>query len=309
LKPKKIKMILKIKSGLSQKQKLMLIGFVLVMTLSLAISYIINQSTKPSQAKSLNQTTLVSSILSQSSSSSKSLTSLSSSIRSSSSSLVSSSSSSEIPKPVEEKPKEEIKPEPIIERITKIDPPVIVEPEPVKPIQVKTQEPVYIPPKPKIEEVLQPKIENPVLEPKPIVVEQSVIEPPKPNIFFSSNTCNQSMINELLSLVNNHRLANDVGTLRLATDLNNVACSHAQWMNQTGNFSHTGKDGTNPYQRCERAGTVCWAENVAYDTETSAYNMFEMYKNSPGHNKNMLNPDYIEVGLAFDGIYNAQEFR
>lgn len=298
-------MILKINSGVSRKQKLMLVGFVLLVTLSLVVSYIINQSTKPSKANSSSQKIATSSILIKSSSSSSSIANSSlSSTPSSSSSIISSSPSSEVPKLEEVKPKEEIKPEPIIEKITKKDPVSISVALPIKYDPIKIQEPV---------EVLQPKIEPPTPKPEPIpepvVIQQPVAEQPKPSISFSSNTCNQGMIYELLSLVNSHRLANGVGTLTLAADLNNVACSHAQWMNETGNFSHTGKDGTNPYQRCDRAGTVCWAENVAYDTQPSAYNMFEMYKNSPGHNKNMLNPEYIEIGLAFEGIYNAQEFR
>jgi uncharacterized protein YkwD len=307
-------MILKITSGLSKKQKFIIIGFVLVIALSLVVSFLINQNTKPSKAKSPNQITVISSISSASIDSISSTSSSYISVILSSSSTIQSSSSSEIPKPTEEKPKEEpkkeeIKAEQIIEKITKIDPPVVVEPEPPKPIPVKTPEPIYdVPPAPKVEPT-QPKIEAPAPEPEPVYVPPPAPEPPKLNFSFSSNTCDQSMIYELLSLVNNHRLANDLGTVTLAGDLNNVACSHAQWMNETGNFSHAGKDGTNPYQRCQRAGTVCWAENVAYDTVTTAYNMFEMYKNSPGHNKNMLNPDYTEIGLAFEGIYNAQVFR
>jgi uncharacterized protein YkwD len=309
-------MILKITSGLPKKQKFIIIGFVLVITLSLVVSYLINQNTKPSKAKSPNQITVISSISSVSidlkSSTNTSSSSILSSL-SSSSSTIQSSSSSETPKPAEEKPKEEpkkeeIKPEQIIEKITKIDSPVVVELELAKPIPVKIPEPVYVPPAPKVE-APQPKIDVPAPEPEPVYVPPPTPELPKPTLSFSSNTCDQSMVYELLSLVNNHRLANDLGTVALAGDLNNVACSHAQWMNETSNFSHTGKDGTNPYQRCQRAGTVCWAENVAYSTAPSTYGMFEMYKNSPGHNKNMLNPDYSEIGLAFGGIYNAQVFR
>jgi uncharacterized protein YkwD len=305
-------MILKITTGMSKKQKFIIIGFTIAVVLSLAVSYIINQNIKPSKAKSPSQIVLQSSIFISSS------TSVSSFSKSSSSSIVSSSlvaisSSSVTLIAVEEKPKEEekkveVKAEQIIEKITKIDPPIIVEPEPPKPIPVKIPEPVYVPPAPKIE-VPQPKIEPPTPEPEPVYVPPPAPEPPKPTFSFSSNNCDQGMVEELLSLVNNHRLVNNLGTVRLADDLNNVACSHAQWMNETGNFSHTGKDGTNPYQRCQRASTVCWAENVAYDSQVSAYNVFELYKNSPGHNKNMLNPEYTEIGLAFDGIYNAQLFR
>jgi uncharacterized protein YkwD len=303
------KMILKITSGISKKQKLTILGFVLLIALSLVISYLINQSTKPSKANSPSQVIATSSILIKSESSSTSITNSSlSSTQSLSSSIISSSSSSEAPKLEKEKPKEEIKPELIIEKITKIDTPIIPKPELIKTAPIKIQEPVYETQTPEVV-VPQPKIETPTPKPEPVVIQQPVVEKPKPTISFSSNTCNQGMIYELLNLVNDHRLANGAGTLTLAADLNNVACSHAQWMNETGNFSHTGKDGTNPYQRCDRAGTVCWAENVAYDSQIDVQNIFEMYKNSPGHNKNMINPEYTEIGLAFEGIYNAQVFR
>lgn len=292
-------MILKIASGLSKKQKYTIVGIVILSTFLLTLSYIVNQTNKNSQAAIILPLT-GGATSSSISSSSKNITSSSSSVKSSenisSSVISSSSSSSEIPKPELIKT-EEVRLEQIIEKIKEAPAPVIYETP--KPIQ-----PVYIPP------VLE--------QPKPVIVETpkpvEVIQPPapavvEPQLSFSSNSCNQGMVYNLLSLLNNHRLANGAGPLTLAGDLNGVACSHAQWMSETGNFSHTGKDGTNPYQRCDRAGTVCWAENVAFDTELTAESIFELYKNSPGHNKNMLNPEYTEVGLAFAGVYNAQEFR
>jgi uncharacterized protein YkwD len=292
-------MILKVANGLSKKQKFLLVGFTILTVLSLTVSYIINQNNKASNASIIISTSSSISSISNSSLSSSSISSPSSSSSLISSSSVSTSSTSELPKVPEEKLKEVANPEPIIQKITTQDPVVFVPPTP-KPI---IQKPVYTPPV----VVETPKPEPIVEQPKPVEVTSPPA--PKPTLSFSSSSCNQSMVYDLLSLLNNHRMANGLGTLTLAGDLNGVACSHAQWMSETGNFSHTGKDGTNPYQRCERAGTVCWAENVAYDTEVTAVNIFELYKNSPGHNKNMLNPEYTEVGLAFAGIYNAQEFR
>ena len=48
-----------------------------------------------------------------------------------------------------------------------------------------------------------------------------------------------------------------------------------------------------------------YAENIAYG-QTSAYEVFEAWKNSSGHYKNMMNPDYRTFGAALyytDGGY------
>lgn len=301
-------MILKITSGLSKKQKYTIIGLLIFTTLSLAISYLVNQTNKNSQAAIILPLTggLASS------SSTKQLSSInissssivvSSSVLSSSSAMV--SSSSETLKTAEEKPKEQLPPEKEQPKFTVPEPEVKITPPQKILLKPKAPEVVYEQP------IIIPVIPEPKVEaPQPIVEKiVPVIETPKPSVSFSSNSCDQSLVYQLLDLVNNHRVANGSGRVTLAGDLNGVACSHATWMNETGTFSHTGKDGTNPYQRCERAGTVCWAENVAFDSELTAQNIFELYKNSPGHNKNMLNPEYTEIGLAFAGVYNAQEFR
>ena len=302
-------MILKLTSGLSKRQKYTIIGLLIFTTLSLAISFIVNQANKNSQAAIILPLTggLVSTL------STKQLSSISTSSISTvtsssvlSSSSVAISSSSETPKIVEEKLKEELPPEK--EQVKFTAPEATVKITPPQKILLKPKAPEVVYEQPKVEPIFipEPKVEVPQLIVEKIV---PVIETPKLSISFSSNSCDQSLVYQLLDLVNDHRVANGSGIVTLAGDLNGVACSHAMWMNDTGTFSHTGKDGTNPYQRCERAGTVCWAENVAYNSELTALNIFELYKNSPGHNKNMINPEYTEIGLAFAGVYNAQVFR
>jgi uncharacterized protein YkwD len=126
---------------------------------------------------------------------------------------------------------------------------------------------------------------------------------------FISNQCNFDNQKEMLSLVNNYRKENGVGELSLSQELSEVICSHTNWMLSTKNFSHKGKDATNPFQRCKKANTICWAENLAFATDPSTPLFFDLYKNSRSHQKNILNPDYIEIGIADSEIYNGQIFR
>lgn len=144
-----------------------------------------------------------------------------------------------------------------------------------------------------------------VVQPKPVKVEPKPLDNTK---FFNPN-CDYSKALEMLRLVNEYRVSQGVGSLRLSGELNNVSCAHVKWMNATGNFSHTGVDGTDPFQRCEKAGTYCNAENVAFNSTGSLRAMFEQFKSSPGHNTNMLEPEYTEIGVGFENIYVGQVFR
>lgn len=228
-------------------------------------------------------------------------------------------SSSLVISSIVENPKPEPKPEPkiieepkleipaqIIETQTNIEP-VIIAPKP---------QPVVIAPKvveviqPAIEVAIEPKIsEQPAPKPQPIP--EPVVEQPKPvaSDLFSVSGCDQNLANQMLALVNRHRADNNANPLSLSNQLTNIGCAHSRWMTATGTFSHTGRDGTNPFERCQKAGSYCYAENVAYNTIPNVQDLFDQFKNSPGHNINMLDPNFVEIGIAFDGIYVSQVFR
>lgn len=126
---------------------------------------------------------------------------------------------------------------------------------------------------------------------------------------FSSDQCNFGNQKEMLNLINNYRNENGVSELSLSQQLSEIICSHTNWMLDTKKFSHRGKEGANPFQRCKKANTLCWAENIAYATSPTTELFFDLYVNSPSHKKNILNPDYTEVGIADSEIYNGQIFR
>lgn len=126
---------------------------------------------------------------------------------------------------------------------------------------------------------------------------------------FISNQCNFDNQNEILSLINDYRKENGVGELSLSQQLSKIICSHTNWMSDTKNFSHKGKDSTNAFERCRKANTECWAENIAFATKPSTKLFFDLYINSASHKKNILNSDYTEIGIADSGIFNGHIFR
>jgi len=79
-------------------------------------------------------------------------------------------------------------------------------------------------------------------------------------------------------------------------------------------FSHTRPDGSDCFTVLKQFGLiyhVC-GENIAYGTNLSPAGAMRLWTNSPGHYKNMVKPDFREVGLAChvsgDLIYWVQLF-
>ena len=120
-----------------------------------------------------------------------------------------------------------------------------------------------------------------------------------------------------LSIINNYRSAQGLGTLALDPQLNGVALWMANDMASKDYFSHTDSLGRDPFLRMDQMGYAynTWrGENLVAGTE-GAQAAFEMWTGSPGHNVNMLGEHYTVIGIArkFDagstfGWYWATEF-
>ena len=79
-------------------------------------------------------------------------------------------------------------------------------------------------------------------------------------------------------------------------------------------FSHTRPDGSSCFTVLKEFGLIysrC-GENIAMGTDLSPRGATELWINSPGHYKNMVTPDFREIGLACyrigDTIYWVQLF-
>ncbi len=108
-----------------------------------------------------------------------------------------------------------------------------------------------------------------------------------------------------LSLINSYRQQNGVGTLAEDQNLTNAACWLAIDLDING-FSHTDSQGRGMSQRLTDFGVSgSRAENIYYTTYgSSAEEAFTEWKESDGHNTNMLNGTYTRIGIGRANIGN-----
>ena len=107
-----------------------------------------------------------------------------------------------------------------------------------------------------------------------------------------------------LVLINNYRAQNGLGALTACTSLNRAAQGHSEDMRDQNYFSHTGLDGSSPWDRaCEACYDLgcgpqtAMAENIAAGN-SGAQGTFDQWKNSPGHNANMLGSSFKVLGIG-----------
>ncbi|RYF73674.1 MAG: CAP domain-containing protein [Cytophagaceae bacterium] len=88
--------------------------------------------------------------------------------------------------------------------------------------------------------------------------------------------------------------------LALNTKLNTASDKFALDMATYNYFSHTGRDGSQPWDRMTREGYI-WrtaGENIAAGY-TTARTVVDGWLKSPGHCANIMNPSFKEVGVGY----------
>ena len=106
---------------------------------------------------------------------------------------------------------------------------------------------------------------------------------------------------EVLVLVNRERSRASCPAVHRDDRLHSAARGHSVDMAEHNTMSHTGSDGSSPWQRAERAGyDDAIGENVAYGYRTPAAVM-DGWMGSSGHRANILNcaARALGVGLAY----------
>lgn len=100
-------------------------------------------------------------------------------------------------------------------------------------------------------------------------------------------------------LINQYRKQNGLKPLKLNAELSNAAKNHSRDLAKWDRISHFGSDGSNPWDRVKRAGynARLAAENVGTGQATID-EVFKGWKESPGHNKNLLLADAEHMGIA-----------
>jgi Ca2+-binding RTX toxin-like protein len=113
-------------------------------------------------------------------------------------------------------------------------------------------------------------------------------------------TTNLAFVNRVLELTNQFRSQNNLGALQLNVELNATAQAHSTDMAQQDYFSHTGKNGSQPWDRAKLVGYEArsMGENIAAGYTTPEA-VVQGWINSPGHRANLLNSSFTELGVGY----------
>jgi uncharacterized protein YkwD len=105
-------------------------------------------------------------------------------------------------------------------------------------------------------------------------------------------------------MINQERANQGMAALVISSQLTAAARQHSRDMACNNFFSHTGSDGSSPFQRISWAGFSysAAAENI-YGGSSTPQQVFISWMNSPGHRSNMLNPVYTHIGVGY--MYTA----
>ena len=100
-------------------------------------------------------------------------------------------------------------------------------------------------------------------------------------------------------LINQYRRDKGLKPLKLNAELTKAAKAQARDLARWDRISHYGSDGSNPWDRVKRAGYKARlaAENVGTG-QISFQEVLRGWKDSPGHNKNLLISDAEHMGIA-----------
>ncbi len=100
-------------------------------------------------------------------------------------------------------------------------------------------------------------------------------------------------------LINAYRREKGLKPLRLDATLTAAAKNHSRDLAKWDRISHFGSDGSNPWDRVKRSGynAKLAAENVGTG-QVSFEEVLKGWKESPGHNKNLLLADADHMGIA-----------
>lgn len=136
-------------------------------------------------------------------------------------------------------------------------------------------------------------------------------------IFYASNMASANdfnMENEAVYLLNVLREEHGLQPLSWNPSSNLQQAAELRAMELKEYFSHTRPDGSSCFTVLEEFGLRyrnC-GENIAYGTNLGPQGVTKMWINSPGHYKNMITPEFEEIGLACyrvdDIVYWVQLF-
>jgi uncharacterized protein YkwD len=123
----------------------------------------------------------------------------------------------------------------------------------------------------------------------------------------------------LLVQINAVRQAHALNQLKTSTPLSVAAAQHTAEMGQAGYFAHASLNHTPFWRRIERSypssGFLSWdvGENLLYVApDVAAAKAISLWMHSPEHRKILLDPSWLEIGIATrhfnsaPGLYNDE---
>jgi uncharacterized protein YkwD len=110
----------------------------------------------------------------------------------------------------------------------------------------------------------------------------------------------QDVAGDLLGRINALRASLGLSGYRLNGALSAAAQSHAQWMAETGQVSHTQPNGSTPTTRAAAAGYPgAWvSENIYAGSNAGPDAAWGFWINSPIHYRGLTNASYDEIGIG-----------
>ena len=142
----------------------------------------------------------------------------------------------------------------------------------------------------------------------------------------SNKEFKDSLIHEMFELVNSYRISKKLHTLIWDKKLQKSCKKHSMYQAYENKLCHFQYNKKNPYYtgKYHTDRSKCKSENclVRYEFNSKDYNpwnkkiksakeialeMFIQWKNSPGHNKNMLDPNWNYFAFDYYGYVDIQK--
>lgn len=153
-----------------------------------------------------------------------------------------------------------------------------------------------------------------IIQANPSISNPNMIYPGQTIQIPGQNSNQQSMEQQVVSLVNAERAKHGLQPLRENWELSRVARFKSNDMRDSNYFSHTSPTYGSPHQMIRDFGLSYRAsgENIAAG-QTSAQAVFNSWMNSTGHRQNILSANYTEIGVGYSqggsyGHYWTQMF-
>lgn len=123
--------------------------------------------------------------------------------------------------------------------------------------------------------------------------------PPKGALSDRDYSDTELEVEQARNLINAYRNEHGLKPLALNARLTEAARNHSRDLAKWDRISHYGSDGSNPWDRVKRTGYLARvaAENVGTGQSTFK-EVLQGWKDSPGHNKNLLLKDAAHMGIA-----------